>query len=151
MMGRAWMSLLQTFGHTISNAPLTLECSTPLCLPIVNLWPLATKKHEQEKRRRYDQHIREVEHGSLTPLVFNTMGGMGPTASVVFKRIASMIADKTSQSYTSTIQLIRCKLTFSLLRSTITCLRGSRSLSRNEHYLNPADTDLALVEGRVHL
>ena len=81
----------------------------------------------------------------------NTMGGMGPTASVVFKRIASMIADKTSQSYTSTIRLIRCKLTFSLLRFTITCLRGSRSLSRNEHHLNPADTDLTLVEGRVRL
>ena len=48
------------------------------------------------------------------------VGGMGPTASVVFKRIASMIADKTSQSYTTTIRLIRCKLTFSLLHSTIT-------------------------------
>ena len=112
---------------------------------------LCYKKHEQEKRRRYDQRIREVEHGSFTPLVFNTMGGIGPTATVVFKRIASMIADKTSQSYTSIIRLIRCKLTFSLLRSTITCLRGSRSLSRNEKYLNPSDADLALAEDRVHL
>ena len=112
---------------------------------------LCYKKHEQEKRRRYDQCIREVEHGSFTPLVFNTMGGIDPTATVVFKRIASMIADKTSQSYTSIIRLIRCKLTFSLLRSTITCLRGSRSLSRNEKYLNPSDADLALAEDRVHL
>ena len=119
-----------------------------------NSQPLAScyKKHEQEKRHRYDQRIREGEHGSFTPLVFNTMGGIGPTASVVFKRIASMIADKTSQSYTSVVRLIRCKLTFSLLRSIITCLRGSRSLSQNKQYLHvvPSDTDLALVEGRVH-
>ena len=112
---------------------------------------LCYKKHEQEKRRRYDQRIWEVEHGSFTPLVFNTMGGIGPTATVVFKRIASMIADKTSQSYTSIICLIRCILTFSLLRSTITCLRGSWSLWRNEKYLSPSDADLALAEGRVHL
>ena len=45
-------------------------------------------KFEQEKKRAYDKHVREVEHGSL---VFSTSGGMGPTANVVYKRIASMI------------------------------------------------------------
>ena len=52
------------------------------------------KKNEQEKKRAYDQRIREVEHGSFSPLVFSTSGGMGPTANVVYKRIASMIAQK---------------------------------------------------------
>ena len=28
------------------------------------------RRHEQEKRRSYDQHVRDVEHGSFSPLVF---------------------------------------------------------------------------------
>ena len=65
-----------------------------------------------------------------------------------FKRISSMIADKTDQPYHSVIRLIRCKLTFSLLRSTITCLRGSRSSSKSFYHKNTI-ADLALIEGRV--
>ena len=114
-----------------------------------NNQPLSTcyKKQEQEKRRRYDQRIREVEQGSFIPLVFNTLGGIGPAASIVYKRISSMIAEKSGQSYNSVIRLIRCKLTFSLLRSTITCLRGSRSLFSFNRLGTAAD--FALTEGRV--
>ena len=93
------------------------------------------------------REFAKIEQGSFIPLVFNTLGGIGPAASVVYKRISSMIAEKSGQSYNSVIRLIRCKLTFSLLRSTITCLRGSRSLFS----FNRLDTaaDLALTEGRV--
>ena len=75
----------------------------------------------------YDQCVREVEHGSFSPLVFSTAGGMGPTASVVYKRIASMLTQKCDQSYSKTLYWIRCKLSYSLLRSAIMCLRGARS------------------------
>ena len=131
--------LPQTSGLTIDN-PLASSNNQPLST--------CYRKQELEKRRHYDQRVREVEHGSFTPLVFNTLGGIGPTASVVFKRISSMIADKTDQPYHSVIRLIRCKLTFSLLRSTITCLRGSRSSSKSIHHTNTI-ADLALIEGRV--
>ena len=36
--------------------------------------------HEHEKRRAYDEHVREVERACFSPLVFATTGGMGPTA-----------------------------------------------------------------------
>ena len=42
--------------------------------------------HEKEKRRQYDQRVREVEHGSFAPLVFATSGGMGRLADVFYKR-----------------------------------------------------------------
>ena len=29
---------------------------------------------------QYDQRVREIEHGSSSPLVFMTLGSMGPTA-----------------------------------------------------------------------
>ena len=42
-------------------------------------------KHEQEKRRQYDQqvssHAVEVEHATFTPLVRSTTGGMGCAAT----------------------------------------------------------------------
>ena len=50
------------------------------------------RKHEQEKRREYDQRVREVEYGCFSPLVFNTLRGMEPTTHAVFKRIASLMA-----------------------------------------------------------
>ena len=52
------------------------------------------QKHEQEKWRRYDQCVREVEQGCFSPLVFNTLGSMGATAWVVHKRLASLIVSK---------------------------------------------------------
>ena len=56
------------------------------------------QRNELEKRRAYDERVREIEHGSFSPLVFNTSGGMGKTANIVYKRIASMIAEKQDKT-----------------------------------------------------
>ena len=52
--------------------------------------------HEWNKRE-YEERVREIEHGSFSPLVFSTAGGMGPIATTVYKRIASLIADKRQE------------------------------------------------------
>ena len=39
------------------------------------------RKQEKEKKRAYEEQIREVEHGSFSPLVFTTAGGMGATGT----------------------------------------------------------------------
>ena len=83
--------------------------------------------NELEKRRAYDERVREIEHGSFSPLVFLTSGGMGSTDIVVYKGLASMIADKQDQSYSRTMHWLHCRLNFSLLHSTIMCLRGYQS------------------------
>ena len=50
----------------------------------------AYRCHEKEK---YEQHVREVEHGhQFTPLVFTTTGGMGDAASQVYKSRISQFA-----------------------------------------------------------
>ena len=51
------------------------------------------RKNELEKGRAYDQRISEIEHGTFSPLVFSTAGGMGTTAVVVYKRLASLVAE----------------------------------------------------------
>ena len=106
------------------------------------------KQNELQKKRAYDQRVREIEHGSFSPLVFSTTGGMGPTATIVYKRLASMIAKKHNKTYSKTIHWLRCRLSFSLLRSAIMCLRGSRS-SLHHPELSLQNIDLAITEGRV--
>ena len=91
--------------------------------------PLATsyRRHEQEKRRAYDQRVREAENGCFSPLVFTSAGGMGPTARVVYKKLATMLSKKLNRPYSHTMDWLRCTISYSLLRSAIMCLRWSRS------------------------
>ena len=82
---------------------------------------------EMDKKRAYEARVREVELGCFTPLVFCTSGGLGPAAKTFYKRLASLIAEKHDQPYSLTLFWLRAKLSFSLLRSAIMCLCGSRS------------------------
>ena len=85
------------------------------------------RKHESLKKRAYEQRVREVEHASFAPLVFSATGGMANEATVFYKKLASCLAMKWHQSYSSTLSWLRCRLTFSLLCSAIQCVRGAHS------------------------
>ncbi len=109
------------------------------------------RHHETTKRRSYEQRVREIEHGSFTPLVFSATGGMAPAATIAYKRLASLLADKRQQDYSKTISWLRCSISFSLVRSAVMCLRGARSSfhhpSRSVECEVPLD--VAICEGRV--
>ena len=83
------------------------------------------KKHEQEKKRAYNTRIMNVEHGTFTPLVYSLTGGEGPKTSIYHKYVAQKIAAKTEDKYENMLYLIRCKLSFLILRSILMCIRGS--------------------------
>ena len=84
-------------------------------------------RHEQEKRRAYEQRVREVERASFTQLVFAASGGMGKAATVFYKRLAALLAQKRHQPYSTTMGWLRTVLSFALLRSEVLCLRGCRT------------------------
>ena len=67
--------------------------------------------------------------GSLVLLVFSTFGGMSGCTNVVYKRLAYFLSLKRGVPYSSVMAWLRCRLSFSLLRSAIACLRGARSHS----------------------
>ena len=52
--------------------------------------PSVNATRMRENQSVWSTHQRS-EHGSFSPLVFSTAGGMRPTASVVYKRIGSAI------------------------------------------------------------
>ena len=109
------------------------------------------RQHEATKCRAYKQRVQEIEHGYFTPLVFSATGGMAPTATTAYKRLASLLADKRKQEYSKTICWLRCTISFSLVRSAVMCLRGARSSihrsSRTVDYEVPLDK--AICEGRI--
>ena len=86
----------------------------------------------------------------------STAGGMkerrGAASTVMYKRLASLLADKHAQSYPTTMSWIRCLLNFSLLRSAIICIRGARSTSNRACHtavLSECQLDLMASEGRI--
>ena len=110
--------------------------------------PACYRKHEREKKRAYEQRVREVEHSTFTPLVFSATGGMASEATNFYKHLASMLALKWDSPYSSTLCWLRCRLSFSLLRSAIQAIRGARS-SRGHAIKPPTAVDLVTAESRL--
>ena len=115
--------------------------------PYGHLHETTTKKHEDIKKRAYGQRVRDVECGVFTPLVFSTTGGMGREATTFYKRLADMLAWKQQTPYPVVISWIRCKLSFAAVRSSIMCIRGTRSSINRP--LRDADITLATSEGGI--
>ena len=67
--------------------------------------------------------------GSFLPLVFSTFGGMNGYSNVVYKGLAYLLSLKRGAPYSSVMTWLHCCLSFLLLHSAITCLRGARSHS----------------------
>ena len=84
-----------------------------------------------------------IEHGSFTPLVFSCFGGMSRECSYFYKRLSEKLADKRNISISEATCFIRTKINFSLVKSLVLCIRGSRSLRSDESSI--ADTDIVLA------
>ena len=54
----------------------------------------AHKLNENNKKREYAERVINVEHGSFTPLVFSSLGGMTIECMHFYNRISDMISEK---------------------------------------------------------
>jgi hypothetical protein len=93
---------------------------------------------EKRKKREYNDRILQIEQGSFTPLVFATTGGMGQEATAALKKLASCLAEKRQEPYSQVLGLLRCRLSFALMRAANVCLRGSRPI-RLQHSLEHSE------------
>ena len=108
----------------------------------------AYKHHEGQKRLKYEQRIVDVENSSFNPLIFATTGGAAPTASKVMTRIAFKLSEKSEDTYAEAMNYIRTKVSFALLKSSVLCLRGCRSLKRPTEIIDSA-IGAIVQEGRL--
>ena len=85
------------------------------------------KEQENEKKRKYQQRVLDVEMGSFTPLVFGTNGGMGVECQMFLRHLAEELSKKDGEPYAA----VRTRLSFEILRSVHLCVRGSRKPFRS--------------------
>ena len=69
----------------------------------------------------------QVEKATFVPLIYTTTGDMGPQCTKFHKQLAQLIADKRHERYSDVMNHLRTRLRFSLLRSILIAIRGSRS------------------------
>ena len=86
------------------------------------------KSSETSKKTSYNVRVMEVEHGTFTPIILTVKGVMGPEANRYHKTLASKIAEKTGESYSDVTRIMRVKISFLVLKASLTCLRGSRTI-----------------------
>ena len=118
------MSARGFWGEKFGRAFCDVRVFCPFAPTNASSIEAAYKHHEAEKRRAYRQRVEDVEHSSFTPLVFSTSGGMGKAATVFYRRLANLLAEKHNAPYSSTMAWLRTRLSFALLRSSLLCLRG---------------------------
>ena len=80
----------------------------------------AYKKHEDIKKRAYGQRVRDI----FTLLFFSPPDGTGSHNFLQNLRLADILAWKQQKPYSV---VISCKLSFAGIRSSIMCIRGTRS------------------------
>ena len=104
------------------------------------------KLHEEEKKRKYAKRVNEIKHGTFTPLAFTTTGEMSKECKTYHSRLAELIANKKGEQYHTTIAWIRAKICFSLLRSSLVYLRGSRTFKKTRNDINNIDMDIEVAK-----
>ena len=92
-----------------------------------------------------------VEQGCFTPLAFSANGGMGRECKKFYSVLAEMITLKRKQECCITMSWLRRKISFSLMRSILLYIRGSRGKIVNREEMNVAN-DIEISESllKVH-
>jgi hypothetical protein len=108
------------------------------------------RMHENEKKRMYNQRVTDIEQGTFTPLIFTTTGGMGEECKKYHSRLAELIAIKKGEKYSKTMAWIRAKISFSIIRSALLCLRGSRITRKKQRDVKDTDIDIETEIARIY-
>ena len=97
----------------------------------------------------YERRVLEVDQASFTLLVFTTTGGIGRECLRYHSRLAELISVEKGKNYAKTLTWIRGKVSFSILRSALLCLRGSRLNRRRTNNVKDIDVDVELARSNA--
>ena len=111
-MNRAFIDVLVFNPHAPSNAAKNLN--------------QMYVRHERDKKRDYLQRILQVEKGTFSPAVFSCSGGASPETTKLLKVIAAKMASKRGENYSVTMNFLRRRISFDILRTCLMSFRGVR-------------------------
>ena len=86
------------------------------------------RNQDTQKKKTYNQRVIQVEHGTFTPIVTSSLGGLGKETSAFVSKLVEKLAEKNGMERSIIANYVRTKLSFELIRSQVACIRGSRSL-----------------------
>ena len=107
------------------------------------------RSNDAAKKREYNARVMHVELGTVTPLVFSSLGGMSVECSKFYSRLNEMLAAKRDVSLSVSMCFLRVQLSLSLLRSALLCIGGSRSPSRTSEPIRGINFTIACTEARL--
>ena len=85
---------------------------------------------EVEKKTKYSDACQE-RHVSSTPLVVSVDGMLAPEFACFLQRIGEALSTKWEKPYSKTMNWVRCRLSFAVLRASSVCFRETRTKWRS--------------------
>jgi len=80
--------VLQLLGKRLEPCIFDIRVFSPF-MQSPKYFPQVVLQEKRKEEKRVRSTCERSEHGSFSSLVFSTSGGVGPTANVDYKRIAS--------------------------------------------------------------
>ena len=74
---------------------------------------------------------------NVTPLVFTNTGGIADECVKYHSSLAELSSNKKAESYSSTISWIKAKVSFTIVRSAILCLRSPKPRRQQLDFVYP--------------
>ena len=106
------------------------------------------RNQENTKKKCYNQRVIQVEHGTFTPIVTSSLGGLGRETSAFVSRLIEKLVNKNGMEKSAVANYVRAKLSFLLIRSQVACIRGSRNIWKKME-IDPAEMELVSTKGRI--
>ena len=101
--------------------------------------------YERIKKRKYNERILQIEKGTFSPAVFSCSGGASPETSKLMKAIALKLSVKRGEKYSVTINFVRRRISFDILRTCLLSFRGERG-SGSETAIEDLDIGIRELE-----
>lgn len=102
--------------------------------------------NEKEKKRKYNERVQQIEHGSFSPLVFSALGGMARECNAFYSRLIKLIADKRKSEHSAVAVWVRRKISFSLMKMVAICIRGTRNTWEKDRLTSSIDNAVDVSE-----
>ena len=104
--------------------------------------------NEHEKKRSYNERVLQVVHETFTPWVFSIYSSMGRERNTFYSRLSQLISDKRNLLKSITMNWIRTKVCFALLKSSLLNLPCSRTVCRKVSEFE-CDIDVSIEHAKM--
>ena len=123
---------VRSFWQRLQKAFVDVKVFYPFA-PSYRNQSLATmmKTMENQKKRKYNQRILDGGNGSFSLVIFTTHGGMSTETKQFYRRPSQLLCEKSGVRYSDTSAWVKRQISLSLLRTSIICIKGSRSKNYN--------------------